>query len=113
MKIADDRHAQAALFKTVDDVRNGCCRVFVVDCDANQLRASERERCDLFNGSLNVGCVGVGHRLDDDGNFPADSDVADADSWSFSALNLRHASILPPFGFSHQLSAWFTLRIWS
>ena len=95
MKIADDRHAQAALFETFNDVRNGCCCVFVVDRDANQFRAGERERCNLFNGALNVGCVGVGHRLDDDGNFPADADVADADSWSFSALNLRHNSSLP------------------
>ena len=36
-----------------------------------------------------------GHRLDDDGNFPADSDVADADGWSFSAGDFCHVSSLP------------------
>ena len=85
MKVADDRHAQAALFESFNNVRNGCRGVFIVDRDANQLGAGESERRNLGNCGLYVGRIGVGHRLDDDGNFPADSDVADADGWSFSA----------------------------
>ncbi len=95
VKVSNDRHAQAALFKALDDVRNGCRGVFIVDRDANQLGAGESERGDLVDCALNVGRIGVGHRLDDDGNFPADSDVADADGWSFSAGDFCHVSSLP------------------
>ena len=95
VEVADDGHADAALVEAFDDVRNGCRGVVVVDRDADQLGAGERERRNLLDGALDVGRVGVGHRLDDDGNFPADANVADVDGWGFPALNLCHASSLP------------------
>ena len=61
MKIANDRHAQAAFFETFDDGRNSGSGVFIVDRDANQLGAGESERCNLFNGRLRVRRIGVGH----------------------------------------------------
>jgi hypothetical protein len=42
VEVADDGDAEAALVKALDDVRNGCGGVLIVDRDANDLRARER-----------------------------------------------------------------------
>jgi hypothetical protein len=44
--------------------------------------------CSMVPG--NVRRVGVGHRLHDDRNLPADANLPDFDRGCFSALNLRH-----------------------
>jgi len=66
-----------------------------VDRDAHDLRARESEGRNLFDGARNVCRVGIGHRLHDDRNLPADANLPDFDRARFSALNLRHASSLP------------------
>ena len=104
MEVADDGHAQAALFQAFNDGRNGCRGAFVVHRDADQLGAGDGERRDLGDGGLYVGRVGVGHRLDDDGNFPSDANVSNGNGWSFSALNLRHASSLAEFAVLAELA---------
>ena len=48
--------------------------------------------CDLLDGALDVGRIGVGHRLDDDGRAAAHRDLADLDGERFSAC--LHAGIL-------------------
>ena len=95
MEVADDGDADAALVETFDDGGDGRGGFFVVDRDAHDLRAGEGQGCNLLDGAGDVGCVGVGHGLDDDRDFPADANLADFDRWGFSAMNLRHASSLP------------------
>ena len=48
------------------------------------------EGSDLLNSGFDVGCVGVGHRLDDDRGVGADANISDRDSDSFSAVNDWH-----------------------
>ena len=104
VEVADDGHAQAALFEAFDDGWNGGRGVFVVDRDAHDLGAGERERRNLLDGGPDVRRVGVGHRLHDDGNFPAHANVSDFDGWSFSAGDLRHASSLAEFAVLAELA---------
>ena len=47
--------------------------------DAHQFRTSARERCDLRHRTVNIGGVGIGHRLHDDGRPAADGNAADQD----------------------------------
>ena len=97
VEVADDGRGPALFADAVDDVGNGLRRLVVVDGDADQLRAGAGERGDLLDGALDVGGVGVGHRLDDDGGGGADTDFADGDGDRFSTLDFRHkaASSLP------------------
>ena len=94
MEVAHDGHAQAAFIQALHDVRYGSRGVVVVDRDADDLRARQSQRRDLFDGTRNVRRVGVGHRLDDDRNLPADANLPDLDSSRLPSLNLRHASSL-------------------
>ena len=73
---------------------NGRGGFFVVHGDADQLGAGEGERCNLLDGGGDVGGVGVGHRLHDDGNFPAHTNMADFDCRGLPALNLGHIDLL-------------------
>ena len=73
--------------------RNGCGGFLVVDRDAHDLRAGQSQGRDLFDGAGNVRRVGVGHRLHDDRNLPADANLPDFDRRCLSALNLRHADL--------------------
>ena len=73
-----------------DDVGDGLGGVIVVDGDADHLGAGAGEGGDLLDGGFDVGGVGVGHRLDDDGGVGADADVADGDGNGFSAVNGWH-----------------------
>ena len=42
------------------------CRLPGVDCYANKLGARLNQGFGLFHSSLDVGRIGIGHRLDDD-----------------------------------------------
>ena len=66
VKVADDRHVDAAVRQARDDFRNRRCRRLVVHGDAHQLRPGPRERRDLIRGADRVGGVRVRHRLHDD-----------------------------------------------
>ena len=85
----------AALVEAFDDGGNGGGGVFVVHGDADDLRAGKGEGRDLVDGALNVGGVGVGHRLNDDRDLPADLDLPDFDRRRLPALDLRHGFSLP------------------
>ena len=90
MEVADDGDGDAALVEAFDDGGNGGGGVFVVDGDADDLRAGEGERGHLVDGALDIGGVGVGHRLNDDRDLPADSNLPDLDRWRLPALNFGH-----------------------
>ena len=84
VEVADQRHVHADPVEALADLRHGGGRLVAVDGDAHELRAGPRELGDLRHGGVDVGGVGVGHRLDDDRGAAADRDravaVADADA---------------------------------
>ena len=71
--------------ETLDDRRHGGRGFFGVDGDAHHLGAGERKRPHLQRGRLDVGGVGVGHRLHDDRLAAAHGHVADADGNGLAA----------------------------
>ncbi len=79
VEVADERHGDAHLVEPVADFRDGGGGLVAVDGDPDQLRAGTGERRHLAGGALDVGGVGVGHRLDDDRAIAADHDAADID----------------------------------
>src|ERR1043166_794914 len=77
MEVANDGHAHAELGAGLDDLGYGGGGGFGVDRDAHQLASGAGERHDLVDGGGDVGGVGIGHRLNDDGVIAADFDAAD------------------------------------
>ena len=73
-----------------DDVGDGSGGVVVVDGDADDLGAGAGEGGDLLDGGLDVGGVGVGHGLDDDGGVGAYGDGTDFDRNGGTAVYLWH-----------------------
>ena len=72
MEIADERHAHAALRKPVADMRHGLGRLVAIDRDAHQLGAGAAPaRPPESTVAVDVGRIGVGHRLHDDGSAAA------------------------------------------
>ena len=55
---------------------HGLGRLVAVDGDANEFGAGAGEFGDLRHGRIDIGRVGVGHRLHDDGRIAADRDIA-------------------------------------
>ena len=72
VEVADQRHAHAAFQQRVADVRHCGCGLVAIDRDPHELGARAPQRGDLTRRRLDVGCVGVGHRLDDDRRAAAD-----------------------------------------
>ena len=77
VEIADQRHVHAKLRKPVPDVRHCGSRLVAVDRDAHELRAGRGQRSHLARGALDIGGVGIGHRLHDDRRAAANDDAAD------------------------------------
>ena len=76
MEVADDRDFDAEFVKRLGNYGNGLGCFFGVDGNANQLGAGTREGHDLINGSGGIGCVRIGHGLDDDRMIAADPNSA-------------------------------------
>ena len=68
VEVADDGGVPALFGDAFDDVRDGFGGVVIVDGDADHLGAGAGEGGYLLDGGFDVGGVGVGHRLDDDGD---------------------------------------------
>ena len=79
VEVADQRHGRAHLRQPVADVRHGLGGLVAVDRDAHDLGAGAGKLGRLARGRLDVGRVGVGHRLHDDRRIAADDDAADID----------------------------------
>ena len=72
-------HADAEFIERLDDLRHGGGGFVGVDGDAHQLRAGIGQRHHLIDGRLDVGGIGIGHRLHDDRVRAADFDRTDTD----------------------------------
>jgi hypothetical protein len=94
MEVADQRHSDAELPKSVADLRHRGRRFVAIDRDAHDLRAGMRQRGDLARGRLDVGRVGIGHRLHDDRRAAADRDATDLNRDRFMTLAQAHARVL-------------------
>ena len=94
VEVADDGRVPALGADALDDVGHGFGGVVVVDGDADELGAGAGEGGDLLDGGLDVGGVGVGHRLDDDRGVGADTDAAYVDGDRFSAVNSGHMAMV-------------------
>ena len=83
MEVADQGRGDAALAQAVADMRNGGGRLLAIDGDAHHFRSGARQRRDLRDRAVDIGGVGVGHRLHDDRRTAADGDIADHDLGGF------------------------------
>ena len=92
MEVADDRHVHAHLRQPLLDVRHGGGGLVAVDRDAHDFGAGAGQRRHLARGALDVGRVGVGHRLHDDRRVAADGDAADIDGDRFMTCPARSSS---------------------
>ena len=79
MEIADQRRGDATLAQAVADMRHGSGGLIAVDRDPHHFGPGARQGCDLGDGAVDIGGVGVGHRLHDDRGAAADGDIADHD----------------------------------
>ena len=83
MEIADQGRGDAALAQAVADMRYGGGGFLAVDRDAHQFGAGARQRRDLGDSAVDIGGIGVGHRLHDNRRAAADGNVADHDLGGF------------------------------
>ncbi len=72
VEVADQRRLDAQDVEPLADMRHGRGGLGAVDGDAHELGARPRQRRDLLGRSIDVGRVGIGHRLDDDGRIAAE-----------------------------------------
>ena len=79
MEIADDRRGDPHLEKPFLDVGDRRRRLVAVDGDAHDLGARPRQRRHLADGAVDIGGVGVGHRLHHDRRAAAHGHGADLD----------------------------------
>ena len=94
VEITDDGDADAAFVESLHDGGNSSGSFLVVHRDAHDFGAGEGEGLDLLDGARDVRGVGVGHRLDDDRDFPTHADLADLDRGCLPALNLGHNDLI-------------------
>ena len=94
MEVADDGHVAARIEQALLDFRDSRCRFRNVHGDADKFRACLREFKALLRGRGDVGCVGVGHGLNDDGRASAHLNLADLHAHGFVPLLCHVHSIL-------------------
>ena len=110
MEIADQGRGDATLAQAVTDVRNGGGGLLAVDRDAHHFRAGARQCGDLRDRALDIGGVGIGHRLHDDRGPPADGNIADHDLGGFMpSLGAGDVVLRDHFGLVHGAS---DIRFW-
>ena len=85
VEVADQRHVDAEPRQAVADAGHGRRALVAVDGDAHDLRSGTVEGGDLCDRRVDVGRVGVGHRLHDDRRRAADQDAADVDADGLAA----------------------------
>ena len=95
VEVADDRHAHVHLRQPLFDLGHRGGGFVAIDGDAHQFGTGSRQRRHLARRALDVGGVGVGHRLHDDGRAAANDDAADIDGHRLMTF-LRCCAHEPP-----------------
>ncbi|MCY1289089.1 hypothetical protein D9M70_381660 [compost metagenome] len=102
VEVADERHVQTEALEPLADLRHGGGTLVAVDGDAHQFRAGLVKGGNLRHRSVDISCIGVGHRLDDHRRATAHYDPADIDGDGRTAgLRIkieggRHGGLLVP-----------------
>jgi hypothetical protein len=94
VEIANQGHINAHAVKRVADMGYGGRRFRPIDRDADEFGAGACEFGDLSCGCSNVGCIGVGHRLDDDWRTATDRNATNQHGdalASFTDCRIWHA----------------------
>ena len=79
MEIADQRHIKAKPFQTLADLRHRSRTLVAIHSNAHQLRACPVKSSHLGDGRIDIGRIGIGHRLDDHGRRSSDDHPANID----------------------------------
>ena len=90
VEIADERRVASGVEHALLDLGDGGSRFGNVYGDAHHLRTCGGELEALLGGGRDVGGVGVGHRLDDDGRASADLDAANFYGVGGEAMGFQH-----------------------
>ena len=90
VEVADERRGDARVEHALLDGGHRGRRLGQVDRDAHELRARLRELDALPRGRVDVGRVGVGHRLDGNGRAAADLDRPDLYADRFMKPDGKH-----------------------
>jgi hypothetical protein len=97
VEVAHQRHLAALLQQPLLDVRHGGGGLVAVDRDAYDLGAGARQRSDLPDRRVDIGSVGVSHRLHDDRRAAANRHIADVNRHRhapFLRNRFAHSSLL-------------------
>ena len=97
VEVANDRRVPALLGQRLDDVRNRLCGIVVVHRDAHHLGARARERRDLLHCALDIGGIGVRHRLHDDRSVRAGANAPNVDGYGTAASDIWHIGLKGKF----------------
>ena len=79
MEIADQRHVEAEPLETLADLRHGGRAFVAIDGDAHQFRAGPVKGGNLSDRRIDIGRIGIGHRLDDHRRRSPDDHPANID----------------------------------
>ena len=77
VRIYERQTGESRGFRAVGYLCNSCGSLARVDGEAHHFRPRSSERFDLLGGSLDIGGVGVRHRLHDNGRITADAHRSD------------------------------------
>lgn len=94
VEIADDRDDDSRARNAPSDLGDGGRRLLVVHRHPHQLRPCPRQGDHLLGGRHGIGCVGIGHRLDDDRHRRSDGDSANPGGDGLAArFDRRHEAV--------------------
>jgi hypothetical protein len=93
MEVPDYGDVNPDSLQPFDNVRHCLGGSIIVDGYPDELRSRTAESRNLLDSSRDVRRIGVGHRLHDDGSVATDPYLADQNSRSLPALNVRHATL--------------------
>ena len=113
VEVADQRDVVAQQVQPLADGRDGAGGLVVVDGDPHDLGAGARQLDHLRGRGGDVGGVGVGHRLDDDGRAAADDDLPTRTAWVRCRVRSRqchHGRVRYPTARARTAAIWRSRR---
>ena len=90
VEVADDGRRPALFGDTLDDIRHGFGGGVIVDSNADHLRPGAGKRGYLLDRALDIGGVGIGHRLHNDRCIRTDANAAYIHRYRTPTLDLWH-----------------------